>query len=150
MPFPNVIVRIIQYVAFQIGIFHLEICPEVSSLPFHGLMSFYCYIRFIVCMYHSLLIHSSTEGRLGCFQLLALMNKAAINIHVASQVTQWVKNLPAMQKMQVDVSSVPRSGRSPGGGHGNPLQYSCLENPMDRVAWWATVHSVTKSWTRIK
>ena len=37
-------------------------------------------------------------------------------------------------------SSVPRSGRSPGGGHGNPLQYSCLENPMDRGAWWAAVH----------
>ena len=80
-------------------------------------------------MYHSLLIHSSTEGHLGCFQVLAIMNKTAINIHVASQVTQWVKNLSAMQKMQVDASSIPRSGRSPGGGHGNPLQYSCLENP---------------------
>ena len=41
--------------------------------------------------------------------------------------------------------SIPRLGRSPGGGHGNPLQYSCLENPMDRGAWWATVHRVTKS-----
>ena len=42
------------------------------------------------------------------------------------------------------------SGRSPGGGHGNRLQYSCLENPMDRGAWWATVHGVTKSQTRLK
>ena len=42
------------------------------------------------------------------------------------------------------------SGRFPGGGHGNPLQYSCLENPMDRGAWWATVHRVTKSWTWLK
>ena len=41
-------------------------------------------------------------------------------------------------------------GRSPGGGHGNPLQYSCLENPMDRGAWWATVHGVAKSWTQLK
>ena len=41
---------------------------------------------------------------------------------------------------------IPRSGRSPGGGNGNPLQYSCLENSMDRGAWWATVHGVTKSW----
>ena len=41
-----------------------------------------------------------------------------------------------------DPSSVPRLGRSPGGGHGNPLQYSCLENPMDRGAWWAVVHGV--------
>ena len=42
---------------------------------------------------------------------------------------------------------IPGSGRSPGGGHGNPLQYSCLENPMDGEAWWAAVHGVTKSWT---
>ena len=42
------------------------------------------------------------------------------------------------------VGSIPGWGRSPGGGHGNPLQYSCLENPMDRGAWWATVHGVTK------
>ena len=43
-----------------------------------------------------------------------------------------------------DMGSIPGLGRSPGGGHGNPLQYSCLENPMDRAAWWATVHGVTK------
>ena len=42
---------------------------------------------------------------------------------------------------------IPVSGRSPGGGHGNPLQYSCLESPMDRRAWWATVHEVAKGWT---
>ena len=46
--------------------------------------------------------------------------------------------------------SIPGSGRSPGGGHSNPLQYSCLENPMDRGAWWATVHGVAKSRTRLK
>ena len=44
-----------------------------------------------------------------------------------------------------DRSSVPGSGRSPGEGNSNPLQYSCLENPMDRGAWWATVHGVAKS-----
>ena len=49
-----------------------------------------------------------------------------------------------------DVSSIPGSGRSPGGGHGNPLQYSCLEDIMDRGAWWATVQGVTKSWTWLK
>ena len=48
------------------------------------------------------------------------------------------------------MGSIPGSGRSPGGGHGNPLNYSCLENPMDRGAWWATVHWVTKSQTRLK
>ena len=44
-----------------------------------------------------------------------------------------------------DLGSVPGLGRSPGVGNGNPLQYSCLENPMDREAWWVTVHGVTKS-----
>ena len=46
-----------------------------------------------------------------------------------------------------DSSSIPGSGKSPGGGHGNPLQYSCLENLNDGEAWRATVHGVTKSWT---
>ena len=46
-----------------------------------------------------------------------------------------------------DLGSIPGSGRSPGEGNGNPLQYSCLENPMDRGAWWATVHGVAKSQT---
>ena len=49
-----------------------------------------------------------------------------------------------------DAGSIPESRRSPGGGHGNPLQYSCLENPMDRGAWRATVHGVAKSQTRLK
>ena len=46
-----------------------------------------------------------------------------------------------------DPGSIPESGRSPGEGNGNSLQYSCLENPMEGGAWWATVHGVTKSWT---
>ena len=49
-----------------------------------------------------------------------------------------------------DAGLIPGSGRSPGGGHGIPLQYSCLENPVDRGAWWATVHRFTKSQTRPK
>ena len=48
------------------------------------------------------------------------------------------------------MNSIPGSGKSPGGGHGNSLQYSCLENSMERGAWWATVHRVIKSWTRLK
>ena len=51
-----------------------------------------------------------------------------------------VKNLPANARDTGDTGSVPGLGRSPGGGNGNPLQYSCLENPMDREAWRATVH----------
>ena len=63
----------------------------------------------------------------------------------ASLVAQTLKILPAVQKTCL----VSGSGRSPGEGNGNPLQYSCLENSMDRVAWWATVHRVTKSGTRL-
>src|SRR5574339_1058885 len=48
-----------------------------------------------------------------------------------------------------DWGSIPGSGRSPGEGNGNPLQYSCLENPMDGEAWWATVHGVAQSRTRL-
>jgi hypothetical protein len=54
-----------------------------------------------------------------------------------SQMVLEVKNLPANVG---DFGSVPKSARSPGGRHGNPLRYSCLENPMDSGAWWATVH----------
>ena len=56
------------------------------------------------------------------------------------QIALVVKNLPANAGDTRDVGSIPRSGRPPGGGHGNPLQYSYLENPMDRGAWRATVH----------
>ena len=76
-------------------------------------------------------------------------------------MAQWVKNLPAIQETLVTyvssmpasetlvtyVSSMPASGVSPGGGNGNPLQYSCLESPMDKGAWRATVHKVAKSQT---
>ena len=55
-----------------------------------------------------------------------------------------VKNLPIDAGDIRDVGSIPGSGRSPGGGHGNPPQYSCLENPMDRGAWQATVHEVAR------
>ena len=58
-----------------------------------------------------------------------------------------VKNLPANAGEARDVGSVPGSGRSPGVGNDNPLQYSCLGNPMDRGAWQVTVHGVAKSWT---
>ena len=65
-------------------------------------------------------------------------------MHMESQVAAVVKNAPAEAEDITDVGSTPRLGRSPGGGHGNPPQYSCLENPMDRGAWWATVHGVAE------
>ena len=61
------------------------------------------------------------------------------------QVVLLVKNLPANAGPGGDAGSISGSGRFPGGGNGNPLQYTCLKNPMDRRAWWATVHGVAKS-----
>ena len=55
-----------------------------------------------------------------------------------------VKNLPVSAGDTGETSSIPGLGRSPGGGNSNPLQYACLENPMDRGAWWATVHGAAK------
>ena len=66
---------------------------------------------------------------------------------VAAQVALEVKNLPANAGDIRDPGSIPGSGRSPGGGHGNPLQYCCLKNPMDRGPWWATVHRVGHDWS---
>ena len=65
------------------------------------------------------------------------------------RVKYWslvVKNPPANAG---DSSSIPGSGRSPGDRNGIPLQYSCLENPMDRGNWWATVHGIAKNWTQL-
>ena len=67
-----------------------------------------------------------------------------------SQAVLVVKSPPADALDIRDEGSIPGSGKSPGGGRGNPLQYSCLENPMDKGAWWATVHSVPKCWTQLK
>ena len=63
---------------------------------------------------------------------------------MASQVVPVVKNLPANAGDARDTGSIPGLGRSPGEGNGNPLRYSCLENPMDRRAWWAVIHGVAK------
>ena len=61
-----------------------------------------------------------------------------------------VENLHVSAGDARDAGLIPRSRRSPGGGNGSPLQYSCLENPMDRIAWQATVHRVAKSQTQLK
>ena len=72
--------------------------------------------------------------------------KACLPFIRASLVAQRLKRLPAMRETWVlSLGSIPGSGRFPGEGNGNPLKYSCLENPMDRGAWWATVHRVAKS-----
>ena len=68
----------------------------------------------------------------------------------ASQVELMVKNSAANAGNIRDAGSTLGLGRSPGGGHDNPLQYSCLENPKDRGAWWVTVHKVVKGQTQLK
>ena len=68
----------------------------------------------------------------------------------ASHKALVVKNLPANAAHSGDANLIPESGRSPGGGHGTPLQYSCPENPMDGGAWRAEVHGVAESWTGLE
>ena len=68
-------------------------------------------------------------------------------MHIRTSQAALVKNPPASAGDVRDVGSIPGWGRSPGEGNGNPLQYSCLENPMDREDWRATVHGVSKGWT---
>ena len=71
-------------------------------------------------------------------------------LNVTSWVVLVVENPPANTGDIKDKGSIPRLGRSPGEGHGNPLQYPCLENLTDRGAWEATVQRVAQSWTRQK
>ena len=78
--------------------------------------------------------------------MLLGMDASAVSAFVSSLVTQSVKRLPAVWETQ---GSVPGLGRSPGGGNGHPLQYSCLEKPMDGGAWWAAVHGVAGSRARL-
>ena len=72
-----------------------------------------------------------------------------VSVGWASRVVLVVKNLCASAGDVKDLGSIPGLERPPGGGHGNPLQYSYLEKPMDRGAQWATVCGVAKSWTRL-
>ena len=86
------------------------------------------------------------EGLSYCLQIIFLtcFYKILLLFPVASLVMLVVKNQAASAGDITDSGLIPGSGRSPGGGHGNPLQYSCLGNPMDRGAWRAAVHGVTK------
>ena len=74
---------------------------------------------------------------------------AILEVGQSSQVVRVVKNLPANAGDVRDVGLIPGSGRSPREGSGYPPQYSCLKNPMDRGAWWATVHGAAKSQIRL-
>ena len=88
----------------------------------------------------AILLHSSLQA--GKVKGYVFIYIKAYSIPQASQVTLMVKSLPASDG---ESGSVPGSGVFLGGDHSNPLQDSCLENPMDREAWWATVHGVAES-----
>ena len=88
------------------------------------------------CMFYSVYLSVCLTQRSGCN--LSLEGILLVDLFwSASQVALVVKNLPASTGDIKDVGSIPELGRSPGEGNGNPLQYSSLENPMDRVAWQA-------------
>ena len=87
------------------------------------------------------LTQESNLGLLHCRQILYQL--------VVKKVKLVAQRLKCLLSMWGDLGSIPGSERSPGEGNGNPLQYSCLENPMDRGSWWAAVHGITKSRTRL-
>ena len=109
-----------------------------------------------LCVFTGLLLHRLLWGRYVAIVLLYITpmpNSVSplLNIKQGSfPGGSVVKNLPVNAGGIRDVGSFSGLGRSPGGGHGNPLQYSCLDNPMDRGTWGVTVHGVTKSQTQLK
>ena len=98
------------------------------------------YWLFILCLYVSkIYLHS-------CVCVCVQIHKYIVYIHTGLPGGSYGKVSACNGG---DPVSIPGLERSPGGGNGTPLQYSCLENPMDREAWWATVHGVAKNWTRL-
>ena len=91
-------------------------------------------------------IQLSKDEEKSFFNSIYLYN---LSLHYASQVALVVNNLPDNTGDARDTGLVPGSGRSPGEGNGNPLQYSCLENSMGREACWAIAHGIAKSWTKL-
>ena len=94
--------------------------------------------------YYAWLHHQANANTFSSLSINTLINE-----HWASQVALVVKNPPANSRDARDMGSIPGLGRCPGGGNGNPLLYACLENSMDRGAWWATVHGAPKTQTRL-
>ena len=104
-----------------------------------------------ICFVHALinLVYSAKFMKHSCNTCL-VWTFTFIHTYTYFQVALVVKNLPASAGDLRDTGLSPGLGKAPGEGHGNPLQYSCLESPVDRGAWCATVHRVAKSWTRLK
>ena len=117
-----------------------EVVPESSGMR----ASWHLCSPSRICAFTCVFVHMGTKSA-GCVPKGGKGDWELVQRHVGtSQMALVVKNLPANGG---DTGSVSGWERSPGGGNGNPLQYSCLENPMDRESWWAIVHGVAKSRT---
>ena len=115
----------------------------------HLILDFFSFTKYVQFSWHCGRLPDLPDLN---FQILwkEVIFSVPIRLPRASQVVLVVKNSPTNARDERDTVSVPGLGRFPGGGHDNPLQYSCLENPMDRGGWWATVHRAAKSWTQLK
>ena len=128
--------------------FFLFFSRQFTTCNLPSIFTKYCNLKLRRSNHHSLSPISSMY-----FEIVAVyfvFSKLSIShtLSLASQVLA-VKNPPASARDTRDAGLIPGSGRSPGEGNGKPLQYSCLEKSMDRGAWWATVHGVAQSQTRL-
>ena len=122
--------------------------PWLRSTPWPGFGYWYKSLHTVMCeidnQWEAAVRHRELSP-VPCSDLEAGMQGSGRLTREGQMVVLTVKHLPASAGDLRNSGSIPALGRAPGGGHGNPLQYSCLENPMDRGAWQATVHRVAES-----
>ena len=122
----------------------------------YRILSFKCCTNWLISNWLELVYekgptcHSLTSLITSQWGLWQVWKRTSMGDPKASQVALVLKNLPASARDVRNLGSIPGLGRSPGEENGNPFQYSYLKNPMDRGAWWAAVHRVTKSRRRLK
>ena len=131
-------------------LYKTKLCPTVCShqliyLCFYFVLCYLHYDLMCVCIYTSFTCMTSCWTSNKSFLIWVFMGFPGGSV-VKNKTKQKQKNMPANAG---DVGSIPGLGRPPGEGNGNPLQYSCLENPMDRETCQATVPGVAKNWTRL-
>ena len=130
------------------GINHKDTNPICSLSPQTSSPTGPALFIFLLCLKFPPLSHWAPRHTVKCPKDHSY--RQHISVGWAYLVVLVIKNPLANAGDIRDTGSIPGSGRSPGGRHGKPLHYSCLENCMDRGAWWATVHRVTKSQTQLK
>ena len=130
------------------------------SLFFNGWIIFHyiylpIYLSISISTYHKFFIHSSINGYLCFFHILANINNTTMNEQAGAALTQGLSEFPVGSDAKESACNagkpglIPWSGKAPEEGNVYPLQYSCLENLMDRWAWWGTFHGVTKRRTQL-